>query len=148
EESYTEIRLAAVGDIMFHDEQLRSAYHEETDSYDFQGMFTDVEPILSAADLTLANFETTMAGPERPYIGYPHFNSPDEVADAIQSAGVDVLTTVNNHSLDTRDAGLKRTVKVLREKGFATVGTYDEKPDSRVLIQEVKGIKFAILAYT
>src|SRR5699024_6964750 len=58
EESYTEIRLAAVGDIMFHDEQLRSAYHEETDSYDFQGMFTDVEPILSAADLTLANFET------------------------------------------------------------------------------------------
>src|SRR5699024_8132411 len=108
----------------------------------------DVKPILSAADLTLANFETTTAGPSHGYRGYPMFNSPDEVIDAIKYAGIDVLTTANNHSLDTGSEGLKRTVKTLREKGLDTVGTHAEEPDSRVLIKEVEGIKFAILSYT
>lgn len=148
EESFIHIRIAAAGDIMFHDTQLESAYDDTNKRYNFTSVFEDVKPILSAANMTIANFETTTAGPSRPYTGYPVFNSPDEVIDAIQYAGVDVLTTANNHSLDTGSEGLKRTVKTLREKGFDTVGTYDEKPDSRVLIKDVDGIKLAILSYT
>src|SRR5690625_1508449 len=142
------IQLAAAGDIMFHDSQLESAYDEQTDTYDFTPFFEDVKPILSSADLTIANFETTTAGPEKEYTGYPQFNSPDEVIDAIKDAGVDVLTTVNNHSLDTGSEGLKRTVQTIQERGIDTVGTYAKNPDSRVLIKEVEGIKFAIIAYT
>lgn len=148
EESYTNIELVATGDIMFHDSQIESAYDPETDTYDFHPMFKDVKPILEDADLTLANFETTTAGSSIEYTGYPMFNSPDEVIDAVKDAGIDVLTTANNHSLDTRDEGLKRTVKKLREREIDTVGTYDEEPDSRVLVKEVDGIKFAILSYT
>lgn len=145
EETFTDVRIAAAGDIMFHSPQLTSG--KTADGWDFKPMFKDVKPILSAADMTIANFETTVSGIE-PYTGYPLFNSPDEVIDAIKDAGVDVLTTANNHSLDTRDTGLKRTVETIRSKGIDTVGTYSEQPESRVLMKDVKGINFAILAYT
>jgi len=148
-ETYTNIRIAAAGDIMFHSTQLESAYDAATKTYDFKSVFEDVRPIISAADLAIANFETTTASSsDYPYTGYPIFNSPDEVIDAIQYAGFDVLTTANNHSLDTGSKGLKRTVQTLHKKGLDTVGTYDKKPDSRVLIKNIKGIKIAILSYT
>lgn len=147
-DTYTDIRISAAGDIMFHDTQLESAYDAKNDSYDFTSVFEDVKPIFTAADLAIANFETTTAGPNEGYRGYPTFNSPDETIDAIKAAGIDVLTTTNNHSLDTGTEGLKRTVEVIREKGLSSVGTYDEKPESRVLMQEVKGIKIAVIAYT
>lgn len=148
-EAYTNIRIAAAGDIMFHSTQLESAYDAATKTYDFKSVFEDVKPIISAADLAIANFETTTAGSsDHPYSGYPIFNSPDEVIDAIQYAGFDVLTTANNHSLDTGSKGLKRTVQTIHKKGLDTVGTYDKKPDSRVLMKDIKGIKIAILSYT
>lgn len=145
-----DITIAAAGDIMFHDSQLESAYDKTSDSYDFTSVFADVAPIFSEADLALANFETTTAGPDdsEGYRGYPTFNSPDETIDAIKASGIDILTTANNHSLDTGSEGLKRTVEVIREKGLTSVGTYDKKPDSRVHIEEVEGIKIAILSYT
>jgi poly-gamma-glutamate capsule biosynthesis protein CapA/YwtB (metallophosphatase superfamily) len=148
-ETYTNIRIAAAGDIMFHSTQLTSAYDAATKTYDFKSVFEDVKPIISAADLAIANFETTTAGSsDHPYSGYPIFNSPDEVIDAIQYAGFDVLTTANNHSLDTGSKGLKRTVQTIQKKGLDTVGSYDKKPDSRVLMKDIKGIKIAILSYT
>lgn len=148
EESYTEIRISAAGDIMFHDDQLEGAYDQEKDTYDFSSTFEEVKPIFQDADLALANYETTAAGSSREYTGYPTFNSPDESLDAIKDAGIDVLTTTNNHSLDSGSEGLKRTARVIREKGIDSVGTYDEEPESRVLMKEVKGIKIAIIAYT
>lgn len=148
ENQYTEIQIAAAGDIMFHDTQLDSGYDDVSNSYDFKSVFEDVKSIISTADMAIANFETTIAGNALPYTGYPIFNSPDEVVDAIQYAGFDVLTTANNHSLDTGSEGLKRTVEMLNTKGIETVGTYNNKPESRVLMKEVKGIKIAILSYT
>lgn len=146
----TNIKIAAAGDIMFHDDQLESAYDEEHDTYEFASVFADVEPIFSSADLALANFESTTAGPSdrEGYRGYPTFNSPDETIGAIKKSGIDVLTTANNHSLDTGSAGLKRTVQVIRDKGLISVGTYDKPPESRVHIEDIKGIKIAILSYT
>lgn len=147
-ETFTDIRIAAAGDIMFHETQLNSAYQKESNSYDFNSVFEDVKPLIESADLALVNLETTLGGAEIGYRGYPTFNSPDETIDAIKNAGFDVLTTANNHSLDTGSQGLKRTVKIIREKELSSVGSYDEKPESRVLMKEVKGINIAILAYT
>src|SRR5690625_2947612 len=57
EGTFTEITLAAAGDIMAHSTQNDSAYENGGGSYDFKPMFEDVKSILSEADLTLANFE-------------------------------------------------------------------------------------------
>lgn len=148
EPTFSEVRVAVAGDIMAHGSQIRSALEIGGDHYDFRPMFEDVRPILSAADMTIANFETTTAGPEREYTGYPMFNSPDSLIDAVKYAGVDVLTTANNHSLDTRDSGLIRTVQQIRERDIDTVGTYVDGDESRILVREVEGIKFGILSYT
>lgn len=147
DEEISEVRLSAVGDVMVHDTQLISAYEEQSDSYNFETVFDDIRPIISGSDLAIANLETTLSG-SAPYSGYPVFNTPDSIVDALAYAGFDTLITANNHSLDTQAEGLKRTARVVKEKGLDAVGTYEEEADSRILIKEIKGIKIAVLAYT
>ena len=143
------ITIAAAGDIMFHDKQLGGGYDEATGTYNFNKYFDGVKDIISSADLAIANFETTTCGNDLyKYQGYPVFNSPDEVIDAIKYAGFDVLSTVNNHCLDTGKTGMLRTLEKINAKGLSTVGTYAQKPDTRVLMKDVQGVKIGILAYT
>lgn len=143
------INIAATGDIMFHPSQLDGAYDSSSGKYDFTNSFKAVKNIFQDADLAIANFEGTTAGNEvYAYQGYPLFNAPDEVLDAIKDAGFDVLSTVNNHSLDTRKAGIIRTIEQIKSRGMDNIGTYIEKPENRVLIKEVEGIKIAFMAYT
>ncbi|WP_051237710.1 CapA family protein [Lacticigenium naphthae] len=148
EETFIDIQISAVGDVMAHGNQLISAYDSGKDSYDFSAVFEDVKPFISESDLAIANLETTLAGPTRAYIGYPLFNTPDAIVDGLAYAGFDMLATANNHSLDTRADGLKRTAKVITEKGLDPVGTYEDDPESRIQIKDVEGIKVAILGYT
>ena len=135
------VNIKATGDIMFHPSQLDGAYDSATGKYDFHNSFKAVKEILQAADLAIANFEGTTAGNEvYAYQGYPLFNAPDEVLDAIKDAGFDILSTANNHSLDTRKAGIIRTVQEINKRGIDTIGTYVKKPETRVLMKDVKGI--------
>ena len=143
------VRIRATGDIMFHPSQLDGAYDYTTDTYDFENSFKAIRDIIREADISIANFEGTTAGNEiYAYQGYPLFNAPDEALDAIKNAGFDILSTANNHSLDTRKAGIIRTIEQIKARGMEPIGTFKEKPETRVLIKDVKGIKFAFLSYT
>ncbi|MFA6983203.1 MAG: CapA family protein [Sedimentibacter sp.] len=143
------VRIRATGDIMFHPSQLDGAYDYTTDTYDFENSFKAIRDIIQEADISIANFEGTTAGNEiYAYQGYPLFNAPDEALDAIKNAGFDILSTANNHSLDTRKAGIIRTIEQIKARGMEPIGTFAEKPETRVLIKDVKGIKFAFLSYT
>ena len=143
------VRIRATGDIMFHPSQLDGAYDYTTNTYDFENSFKAIRDIIREADISIANFEGTTAGNEiYAYQGYPLFNAPDEALDAIKNAGFDILSTANNHSLDTRKAGIIRTIEQIKVRGMEPIGTFKEKPEIRVLIKDVKGIKFAFLAYT
>ena len=53
-EPYTDIQIAAAGDIMFHGPQLKAGYDTASDSYDSTDMFSEVKPIFEAADLAIA----------------------------------------------------------------------------------------------
>jgi len=141
------ITLLFAGDLMAHSPQIAVARRKK--GYDFKPSFAAVAPLITAADVAVANFETTLGGAKGGYSGYPCFSTPDEYADAVKAAGFDVLTTANNHCMDRRFPGLKRTVEQLRLKGFDTCGTYAESADREtVLIREVNGIKVAFLAWT
>ncbi|SOC43856.1 poly-gamma-glutamate synthesis protein (capsule biosynthesis protein) [Salinicoccus kekensis] len=148
EEGSSEITISTVGDIMVHDEQYWGAYVEETDSYDFKPWFEHVKPYLEEADLAIGNFETTVAGEDRGYTGYPLFNTPDEIVEDVKYAGFDALVTSNNHSLDMGAQGVERTVQMLEEADLDVVGTYDGAPEERHVIREVDGIRVAMLAFT
>ena len=97
----------------------------------------------------MADLETTLGGKEQKYTGYPMFNSPDELADALKNAGFDIIVTSNNHSLDRGAKGALRTIQVLKERGLASLGTYEsEEEREQILIKEANGIKIAFLSYT
>ncbi len=145
------VTVAAIGDIMVHGAQLRSARDEGSQSYDFEPVFSRVKEILSAADLTLGNLETTLPGREELYSGYPQFGAPDALAAALKEAGIDILNTANNHACDRGAGGLVRTIKVLDEYGLLHVGTYRDKAEyepRRILMVERNDVKIAVLSYT
>lgn len=145
----TTVRIMATGDIMFHPSQLDGAYDPETKTYNFNNSFKAIKDIIQQADIAIANFEGTTAGDKvYAYQGYPLFNAPDEALDAIKNAGFDILATANNHCLDTRKAGVIRTIEQIKIRGMEPLGTFKEKPETRVLIKDVKGIRLAFLAYT
>ena len=106
EEEPTDITfsLAAIGDIMCHNTQYQDALNSDTNEYDFSYVFDDIEIYTKVSDLCVGNLETTFAGKEKGYSSYPTFNTPDNLAFNLKKLGLDVLTTANNHSLDTGTA--------------------------------------------
>lgn len=160
EPEVSNVYLKSVGDIMFHEYQLRRGYNNSSKSFDFSKSFEYVEKYLRDSDYTIGNLETTFGGVNgNPDIitesriygfsGYPCFNTPDIAAKNIKDAGFDLLTTANNHSLDSREKGLYRTLDILDSNGLLHVGTYrnNEEADSIKLV-EVNKIKFAFISFT
>ena len=149
EDNIKTIEIAAVGDILIHKEILETQYDAESDSYDFKNTLQYVKDYLSNADLAIGNLEGTLAGVENyGFSGYPSFNAPDELADAIKWAGIDVLNNMNNHSLDRDIKGYYRTRETIEDKGFDIIGTRSRAEDDRYIIKDVKGIKVGIISYS
>lgn len=139
-----EITVIAAGDVMFHMPQVKSAYTGS--GYNFDAPFLDIKKVISSSDIAAANLETTI-NPLKKLSGYPHFNSPPEVLDGLKYAGFDVLTTANNHCMDTGAAGILNTVKEIKKRGMIPVGTGTADTDKFVIIEK-NGIKVGMLSYT
>lgn len=145
----TSLTLLAVGDIMMHSPQFPAYLDQNTGLYNFNSYFSAVKPIIESADLAWGNLETPLLGGEKIYTGYPMFNAPAELADALKWAGFDIMTNANNHSLDRRERGIIKTLEVLRERELVTRGTYLSKWESmQPTIVEKNNIKLGILSYT
>lgn len=121
----------------------------EGDSFDFDPSFEFISPYIQSADLALGNLETTLAGNAVPYSGYPQFNTPDAYAFAVKNAGFDCIITANNHSNDTGEKGILRTIRVLDSLGLSHTGSFTAPKDrDSIRILDVKGVKVGIVAYT
>lgn len=139
------LTFVCVGDVMVHRSQIDSQYDAESGTYDYRNNFQYVSDYIKAADLSLCNVETTFAGGTPS--GYPSFNAPDALADALSDAGFDVAMTSNNHLFDKGLEAVKRTLTVLRAAGLETSGT--RLPDEpRYTLIEVEGVKVAVVSYT
>ncbi|PTX55051.1 poly-gamma-glutamate synthesis protein (capsule biosynthesis protein) [Melghirimyces profundicolus] len=144
----TRLRLAVVGDIMMHASQIRSG-RQKNRTYDYSPFFREIKPYLEQADLALGNLETTFPGNHRsPYTGYPRFRSPDALGIALKTAGFDLLSTANNHSMDAGESGVVRTFQKLKEWGIQPVGTSaGNRRQSPVLVNK-NGLTLSFAAYT
>jgi poly-gamma-glutamate capsule biosynthesis protein CapA/YwtB (metallophosphatase superfamily) len=151
----SEIKLAAVGDILMIGPILSHAKLQDQDKYDFNPIFEKIVPYLKQADFVIGNQETPLAGREHLYTkknsrtGFSMFNCPDELASALRNSGFYFLTTANNHCLDRGEVGLTRTLEVLDKHGLMHTGTFATDPgDDNHWIGDVKGIRMGILSYT
>lgn len=141
--------LTAVGDLMVHEYQLKGAYDDISNTYNFTNSFEMIKPFLEKSDITIGNLETTFSGEQKGYSYYPKFNTPDTFAKAVKNAGFDILTTANNHSIDMGSYGLERTIDVLDNLNIKHIGTYKSQKDrDNITIMEINNINFAFLAYT
>ncbi len=149
EQKDTTISMAVVGDIMCHGPNYKDAYNASTKTYDFSTFFPQIKSYISNADIAVGNLETTFAGGNKAYSGYPTFNSPPQLAKDIQDLGIDVLTTSNNHSMDSGYNGLINTIDTLDNLGISHTGTFKSEEDkNKILIKDVNGVKIAFLSYT
>ena len=143
------INFVATGDIMCHTTNFNAAYVRASKTYDFSPVFVNVAKYISKADIAIGNLETTFAGEDRGYTGYPTFNSPESLGYALKNIGIDVLSTANNHSLDKGYTGIVSTLDTLDEIGIDHVGTArSEEEQNTILVKNVNGIRIAFLSYT
>jgi poly-gamma-glutamate capsule biosynthesis protein CapA/YwtB (metallophosphatase superfamily) len=111
-------------------------------------MFEQVEPWIRRADLALCHVETPMSDAIPP-AGYPLFNTPTELADAIAATGWDACSTASNHTIDQGQEGVDSTLRALDRAGVAHTGSFASEVEStRPLIVDVAGVQVAFLAYT
>lgn len=145
----THIKMSVIGDIMCHNSQYKDAYNSKTGTYDFSYVFTDVKQYINNADIAIGNLETTFAGKEKGYSNYPRFNTPEQLAVDLKDFGIDVVSTANNHCMDTNYTGLVSTAKYLDRAGIAHMGTNPTKEKQDIiLVKGVNGIKIAFLSFT
>ena len=143
-----EATIVFAGDAMQHQGQLDAARRTDG-TYDYSTCFADVRDYVTSADYAVVNLETTLGATN--FTGYPCFCSPDSWATALDDAGFDMMLTANNHTLDRRDKGLKRTVEVLDNMDIDHIGTYrDASARSATLpmVRDINGIKVGFLNYT
>lgn len=149
EKKDTTIKMSVIGDIMCHNTQFKDAFNSSTNTYDFSYVFSEIAPYFENNDLNIGNLETTFAGSEKAYSGYPTFNTPEALATDLKELGINVLSTANNHCMDTGNKGLVNTLDVLDSVGIEHMGTYrTEEESNNILIKNVNGIKIAFLSYT
>ena len=146
----TSVKLVAVGDILIHTPLLAEGLQEDG-SYDFKFLFEIMKSDFESADIAVVNQESVLGGPEIGYDGYPNFNSPDEVGDAIVDAGFDVVLHATNHAMDVRIEGIHNTIEYWKKKGDAiTMLGFNESAEElcKPKYIEKNGIKIAMFNYT
>lgn len=143
------LSLLFIGDIMGHDEQIWSAENRQTHDFNYDDVFSFIKPVISQADIAIANFEVTLGGP--PYMGYPQFSSPAALAVACKNAGIDYLVTANNHAADRGKRGILNTINRLDSIGIPHTGTFCDsiaRDTLTPLLIHRNGISIAVLNYT
>lgn len=150
EEPQPEITLVMVGDILLHTPVAESALAEDG-SYDFSAVFSPLRETIEQADLALVNQEVILGGAELGISGYPAFNAPYELGDALVEAGFDIVCHATNHALDKGRRGLLNCIAFWEESypEIAVLGIHETQEDSgEIYVYEQDGLRIAVLNYT
>ncbi len=162
----TRVRIAAVGDLLFHNALQRRAL---TPTGTYRQFWQPVQPVLDAADIVYGNLEgpaaegVTAGGiavkdPGRTFDGRVYgmtpgalvFNFHPSVIADLKVSRFSVVSTANNHAADRGALGIDRTIDGLRRAGIAFTGTRKrDEPDARwSTVTSAKGLTIGWLACT
>ncbi|XP_074659343.1 PGA biosynthesis protein CapA-like [Tubulanus polymorphus] len=147
------ISLLFAGDIMAHRDITRTAYDEETQTYDYNPIFRFIKSRLSGVDFAIGNLECSVGSSPDADWANGHFTIvvPPAFVEALRNAGFDVLVTANNHANDIGKAGIVKTSETLDEFGIRHTGAFvdgDARRRLSPLILEKDGFRIALLAFT
>lgn len=113
-------------------------------------MFTYLADIAKDYDLKYYNQETIIGGKNLGLSGYPQFNFPEEIGDAMINAGFNLVSLATNHAMDKGENAIRHSNDYWKSKeNVVKAGTYsswDER--NNIPTYEINGITYAFLNYT
>jgi poly-gamma-glutamate synthesis protein (capsule biosynthesis protein) len=139
-----EATFIAVGDIMLS----RNVAAKIKKHSDFGYPFASTSVMLRGADFAFGNLESPITpGPTVP-TGSFTFHADPGVEKALATANFKILSLANNHLPNYGRKGIEDTIKYLGAAGIAHTGAGKDLAEaSAPALFEIKGIKFAFLAY-
>ncbi|MBB5183804.1 CapA family protein [Catenisphaera adipataccumulans] len=120
------------------------------DGYNFDSMYKPISKYTNK-DINYINYETICAGEELGLEGYPLFNGPVEINDAVYKAGFNWMSLCSNH---TYDMGLEGVVKELNYMhkncpDMTVTGAYTSKKAAQTpTVIKVNGLRIGLASYT
>ena len=140
-ESETVITLAFGGDINITDKVVSAGNYTE--------LLMDMAPLFAGADSAAVNFEGNLCG--GPY-GTNGTRAPQELAQALAAAGVDLMQIANSCTVNNGLLGLTQTVQSIRDAGMEPVGAYASQEEAErykgFTLRSIGGVKVAFVAFT
>lgn len=143
-EDKTQVKILAMGDMIFHQPIVKNYRTGET--YDFTPIFSNISEDINGVDLAIANFEGSVNS-NRKLSGFPMFNFPKESIYSLKNAGFDILSTANNHALDTGLDGIAETISHIKESGMESFGTLTQDCEKGIVVEK-NGIKIGLISFT
>jgi poly-gamma-glutamate capsule biosynthesis protein CapA/YwtB (metallophosphatase superfamily) len=111
--------------------------------------FRHIAEFLQAADIAFVNLESPFTDRGRPSESGMIFRAAPEMVEGLRLAGIDVVSTANNHARDCGSYGLEFTLRWLARNGLYAVGTGltpEAAREGAVVVRN--GVRFGFLAYT
>ena len=138
-------RILLGGDVMLsrHVGRLARAAHDPASP------LRDLAPVLRSADIAFVNLEAPFSDRGRLMEHGMIFKAEPEMIAALQTAGIAIVSTANNHARDCGRYGVEFTLSWLSRHGIATVGsapTAEAAHAGTVILRN--GLRFGFLAYT
>lgn len=138
-------KLVFVGDIMLS----RQVGMRMVKFDDYLFPFRKIADYLTSADITFGNLESPISSRGIKVGSIYSFRADPKVIAGLQFAGFDVLSFANNHIWDYSKEAFLDTLDHLAFANIGVVGAGTNfKKAHSPWVKEIKGVKFAYLAYT
>ncbi len=118
-------------------------------TYDFSPLYEQVRGPISQYDVAFVSQGTILGGTSFEYQGYPSYNTPDSMVDAIAQAGFDVVNCNTNHVYDFWVDAIQHSQSAwTKQPDLTTIGSYASAEDRKnIRVVERNGMKVAFLSY-
>lgn len=146
-----QLTVSFSGDILSHMPVIERARANSTGdlAFDYRPMFAQVQSRLDGVDLALCVLETPLSADNGDLSGYPSFNAPGDLADALVAAGFDGCATASNHSLDRGEVGVNETLGELDRVQLGHAGMARTAAEAaEPTIYNANGLQLAHVSFT
>ncbi len=142
------MKLTVIGDIMC-EPSIMDAGKTSDGGHNFDFVFENAKRIWSDSDYVIGNLEFPLAEDMQLTSAFDVFNAPQPFGQAAKDAGLDLVSVVNNHTLDRTWEGAMKTMKYLEKIGLPYTGVAKSAQERKeAYYVELGGTKIAVIAYT
>ena len=138
-------RLILGGDVMLSRHVGRVARSQHDPAFPLR----DLAPVLQAADIAFVNLESPFSDKGQVVEHGMIFKAEPEMIASLKVAGIDIVSTANNHARDQGSYGVEFTLDWLERHQIGAVGSGKTAEAAHAgAVIERNGIRFGFLAYT